>query len=121
MSKINALLAAYAGLMGACGVAAAAGAAHVAGGEKLASVALILLVHASALLALTLRPGRLWLAAGLVMAFGATLFSLDVSLLALRGARLFPMAAPSGGTSLILAWLLVFLAGLAQLRSRTLP
>jgi uncharacterized membrane protein YgdD (TMEM256/DUF423 family) len=50
MSKINPILTAWAGLMGACGVAAAAVAAHAAGAERLASVALILLAHAAALL-----------------------------------------------------------------------
>jgi uncharacterized membrane protein YgdD (TMEM256/DUF423 family) len=145
MSKLANGLTAYSGLMGACGIAAAAAAAHAAGAEKLNSVALILLVHAGALLALINRAsrdarlstgyrasrdarlstgyeraGRFWLAAALVMAFGATLFSLDVTLLTLRGAHLFPMAAPTGGISLILAWLLVFFVGLAQLGSRTL-
>jgi uncharacterized membrane protein YgdD (TMEM256/DUF423 family) len=124
MSRINATLAACAALMGACGVVAAAGAAHAAGAEKLASVALILLVHAAALLALTLREGRLWLAAACVMIFGASLFSVDVSLSVLRGAHLFPFAAPIGGSSLILAWLLGFFAALAELKAKragTLP
>ncbi|MBB4200978.1 hypothetical protein CCR94_12725 [Rhodoblastus sphagnicola] len=115
MSKINATLAAWAGLMGACGVASAAVAAHLAGAEKLSSVALILLAHAAALLALTQRAGRLFLVAAWAMACGATLFSLDVCLFTLRGAHLFPMAAPTGGTILILAWLTVFIAAAAEL------
>jgi uncharacterized membrane protein YgdD (TMEM256/DUF423 family) len=118
MSRINAALAAWAGFMGACGVASAAVAAHAAGAEKMASVALILLAHAAALLALTLRPGRLFSAAALAMALGATLFSLDVALFTLRGAHLFPMAAPSGGVTLILSWLLVFFSAAAELRSK---
>jgi uncharacterized membrane protein YgdD (TMEM256/DUF423 family) len=36
---------------------------------------------------------------------GTLLFSGDVSLRAFAGHRLFPMAAPSGGTILILSWL----------------
>jgi len=114
MGRASAALTAWAGFLGACGVASAAVAAHAAGAEKMASVALILLVHAAALLALTLRPERLFAVAALGMAFGATLFSLDVALLTLRGAHLFPMAAPTGGVTLILSWLLVFFAALRQ-------
>ncbi len=116
MNKTAAAFSACAGLLGACGVAAAAGAAHAANAEKLASVALILLVHAAALLALAPRQGGLWRLAGALMLFGATLFSLDVSLLVLKGARLFPYAAPIGGTTLILAWLAATAAGLSDLR-----
>ena len=112
---------------GACGVAAAAGAAHVPGAEHLNSVALILLVHAAALLGLTARArdsagwgARLWLASALAVAFGAALFSADVALLALRGARLFPMAAPTGGTLMILGWLAGFFAGISR-SSKELP
>jgi len=118
MAKINAALTAWAGLMGACGVAAAAVSAHAAGAAKMADVALVLLVHAAALLALTQRPGRLFAAAACVMALGAALFAADVSLSALRGARLFPMAAPTGGTLLILSWLLVFFFAAGEVRRK---
>ncbi len=122
MQKITDGLSAFAGLMGACGVAAAAAAAHMPGGARLSSVALILLVHAAAVLDVSTRArdsaGRtsLWLAAGLVLAVGAALFSADVTLLTLRGARLFPMAAPTGGVMMILGWLIVGGAGLAGFR-----
>ena len=124
MRKVLDALNAWAGLLGACGVAAAAAAAHLPGADNLRSVALILLVHAAALLGLTARaaentPGaRLWLAAALAIALGAALFSADVALLTLRGARLFPMAAPAGGTILILGWLTACAAGLADLFRR---
>ena len=117
-------LAVLAGLMGACGVAAAAASAHLPGGARLASVAMILLVHAAALLGLTARArdagktARLWLASALVLAVGAALFSVDVALLTLRGARLFPMAAPIGGVTMMAGWLLASLAGLAGLSGR---
>lgn len=124
MSKIKAILArshafltAWAGLMGAGGVAAAAAAAHVRGAQKLFNVALVLLAHAAAILALTMRPGRLATGAAYAMALGATLFSLDVGLLTLRGAHLFPMAAPTGGITLILAWLAVVFVAAAESRS----
>lgn len=124
MQKLLGALDACAGLFGACGIAAAAGAAHVAGGERLQSVALILLVHAAALLGLTSRarngaPGAaMWLASALALCLGAALFSADVALLTLRGARLFPMAAPTGGTIMIFGWLAVFAAGAAGLARR---
>jgi uncharacterized membrane protein YgdD (TMEM256/DUF423 family) len=121
MRKTLDALNAWAGLLGACGVAAAAAAAHLPGGENLRSVALILLVHAAALPGLTARAregsagARLWLAAALAIALGAALFSADVARLTLRGARLFPFAAPLGGTAMILGWLIASAAGLADL------
>jgi uncharacterized membrane protein YgdD (TMEM256/DUF423 family) len=124
MNKALGVLDACAGLFGACGVASAAAAAHLPGGERLNAVALILLAHAAALLAITprARPGeasaRLWLASAVALAVGAALFSSDVALLTLRGARLFPMAAPTGGTILILGWLVAFFAGIAELSRR---
>jgi uncharacterized membrane protein YgdD (TMEM256/DUF423 family) len=131
MGKILGALNACAGLFGACGVAAAAGAAHLAGGEHLNAVALILLAHAAALLGLTQRArdiasdhafgARLWLASALVIALGAGLFAADVTLLTLRGARLFPMAAPTGGTMMILGWLAAFFAGITEISRATLP
>jgi uncharacterized membrane protein YgdD (TMEM256/DUF423 family) len=39
------------------------------------------------------------------------MFSGDIALRAFAGQRLFPFAAPTGGTILILAWLAVALAG----------
>ena len=51
-------------------------------------------------------------------AIGATLFSGDVSLRAFSGHRLFPMAAPTGGTLLILAWLCLAIAAFAGLLKR---
>ncbi|HUO54096.1 MAG TPA: DUF423 domain-containing protein [Rhodoblastus sp.] len=113
-----------AGLFGACGVAAAAAAAHLPGADHLNAVALILLAHAAALLGLTARAResspavKLWLVAALALALGAALFSADVALLTLRGARLFPMAAPTGGTTMILGWLLAGAAGLFDLVRR---
>jgi uncharacterized membrane protein YgdD (TMEM256/DUF423 family) len=44
---------------------------------------------------------------------GPTLFAGDVSARALIGHRLFPMAAPTGGTILIAAWLALAIAALA--------
>ncbi len=125
MQKIIDGLAALAGLMGAGGVAAAAASAHLPGAARLTSVAMILLVHAVAVLQLSSRArecgnnsdalARVWLVSALVLTLGAALFSCDVALLTLRGARLFPMAAPTGGVAMILGWLIASAAGLAGL------
>ena len=45
------------------------------------------------------------LAAGFVMEAGASLFAADLAYHAFAGARLFPFAAPIGGSAMILAWL----------------
>jgi uncharacterized membrane protein YgdD (TMEM256/DUF423 family) len=47
-------------------------------------------------------------------ALGTILFSGDVALRAFAGQRLFPMAAPTGGIILILAWLVLAAAALAK-------
>jgi uncharacterized membrane protein YgdD (TMEM256/DUF423 family) len=45
---------------------------------------------------------------------GTILFSADVTLRAFVGHRLFPMAAPTGGIILILAWLVLAAAAFAK-------
>ena len=105
------ILIVLAGLMGAGGVILAAAGAHVAPGAKVDSAAYMLLFHAAALLgaAALLQQGQLWWPLGLIaligLAFGGFLFSGDVALRTFTGHRLFPMAAPTGGTILIVAWL----------------
>jgi uncharacterized membrane protein YgdD (TMEM256/DUF423 family) len=50
---------------------------------------------------------------------GGALFAGDVSMRAFAGHRLFPMAAPAGGTILIIAWLVLALAAIViMVRSR---
>ena len=101
-----------AGAMGAGGVILAAVSAHLPQGAGLESAAYMLLFHAAAILgvAAILRQGLLWRPlAGLALAawiLGGALFSGDLTLRALAGHRLFPMAAPSGGTLLIAGWIL---------------
>ena len=117
----GAILIALAGLMGAAGVGLAAAAAHSAPGAGLESASSMLLFHAAALvgLAAALDRGVVWRPLGLAGAFGlaagAALFSGDLAARALAQTRLFPTAAPTGGTLMILAWLAVCLAGLAAL------
>jgi uncharacterized membrane protein YgdD (TMEM256/DUF423 family) len=108
---VSIVLIALSGLMGAAGVALMAAAAHSAPGTGLDSAGSLLLVHAAAVLTMTalFERGLLWrplaiaVAAGFVI--GAALFASDVSLRAFAGHRLFPMAAPTGGMTLILSWL----------------
>lgn len=94
-------------LMGAAGVAAAAAAAHGGGGGPLASASLLLLVHAAAILALGSSIGRslTGLVAMTGLAAGSLLFAADMAMRTLGGTALFPMAAPIGGSTAILAWL----------------
>lgn len=100
-------------LMGACGVALAAAAAHGAPGAGLDSAAYLLLFHAVAVLgaASLANQDLLWRPAGLVamagFVAGCGLFAGDVAMRAFAGHRLFPMAAPTGGTLLILSWLVL--------------
>ena len=107
-----------ASLMGGAGVMLAAAAAHAAPGAGLDSAAYLLLFHAVAVLgaaALT-RQGLLWppaaLAAMAGFVLGGVLFAGDVSMRAFAGHRLFPMAAPAGGTILIIAWLVLAVASI---------
>ena len=112
-----AIFVSLAGLMGAGGVILAAAAAHGAANAGVESAAYMLLFHAAAVLAgaALIQQGLFWrrmmfavLAAWIA---GAALFSGDIALRVFAGHRLFPMAAPAGGTILIAAWLL--LAGAA--------
>ena len=84
----------------------------------------LLLFHAVAVLSgvvllqqgLLLRPLVLGVLGGWVL--GSALFAGDIALRVFVGYRLFPMAAPTGGVVLILAWLALAVAAiLALLRS----
>ena len=110
------LLIGLAGLMGAAGVALAAAAAHGGDASRLASASAMLLFHATAILAVValLERGLLRGGIGLVAAFGfviaATLFAGDLTVRQYAGHSLFPYAAPTGGTLMIVSWLTVTLA-----------
>ena len=110
------ILIALAGLMGACGVVLAAGAAHLADASRLGPASSMLLFHATAVLgavALTER-GVLDARIGIVAAFGfviaAALFAGDLTVRQYTGHSLFPMAAPTGGTLLIASWIVLALS-----------
>lgn len=113
-----------AGIMGAAGVALAAAGAHAAAGAGLESAAHLLLLHAVAVLAgaAALRQGLLWppLATIALAAWvlGASLFATDIAMRAFAGQRLFPFAAPAGGTVLIGGWLVLAIAAMVPGRGR---
>jgi uncharacterized membrane protein YgdD (TMEM256/DUF423 family) len=112
-----AALAVYAGLAGAAGVALAAAGAHGNALSDLTPAAQFLLMHAAAALAVVAvatraaHPGAFLLAA-LVLLAGVSLFSGDITVRTFWGHRLFPMAAPIGGSTMILGWLILSAAGL---------
>lgn len=119
------LLLVLAGLMGAAGVVLAAIAAHGKPGAGLDSAALMLLLHAVALIGATAVAdgGRLSRPAGLLARFGwvvgALLFAGDIALRTWTGHRLFPMAAPAGGSLLIASWLVFLVAAIAGRQRKT--
>ena len=113
MQRFVPVLGALAGLMGAAGVALAAASTHTGGGENGQTAATFLVLHAAALLGVTAcaraYADRAALAQALVLAGGAlglatTLFAADLAQRAFAGVRLFPFAAPIGGSLMILAW-----------------
>lgn len=101
-----------AGILGFAGVGAAAMSAHAGSDPRLMSAAaLVCLTHAPALLALGLsgRGGILLRAAGLLLFVGATLFAGDMALREFGHGRLFAMAAPAGGMTMMAGWIVVAL------------
>jgi uncharacterized membrane protein YgdD (TMEM256/DUF423 family) len=93
------------GLCGAAGVARSAAAAH-RGGAFTGTAASFLLMHAPVFLAVGLIGGNRVLRAGAFMLLaGLIVFSGDLLARDFLASRLFPMAAPVGGTLLLAGWL----------------
>lgn len=120
LSQVAALLVIYAGVAGAAGVGLAAAGAHGSELGALTPPAYLLLMHAAAALAIVAVGTRAtqasaFLLAAFILLLGATLFGGAVALRTLTGYRLFPMAAPAGGTTMIVGWLVVSAAGLWEL------
>ena len=113
-----------AALMGAAGVVLAAVSAHLAPGTALDSAAYMLLFHAVGLLSSAalaqqrLLAPRLAGVALLAWVLGAALFAGDIATRAFAGHRLFPLAAPTGGTLLIAGWLVLAAAAAVPLTRR---
>jgi uncharacterized membrane protein YgdD (TMEM256/DUF423 family) len=106
MAPAQRFLACVAALMGAAGVALAAAATHSDGGELGRTAALFLILHAATLIGVCAHRAGPWpTVAGLILAVGAILFAADLSARAFLGGRLFPYAAPIGGTTMIVGWL----------------
>jgi len=107
-----------AALMGAAGVALAAASAHQPDAARLASASAMLLFHASAVLAIASLTERRIIhpRIGLTATYGfiaaAAAFAGDLTLRQYAGHGLFPMAAPTGGTLLIVSWLALAVAAL---------
>ncbi|MFD1197603.1 DUF423 domain-containing protein [Brucella gallinifaecis] len=104
----NPLFGTLAGLCGALAIAAYVGAAH--GTENhLGAIAPILLGHAPALLILSLivPNSRVATIGGAILVAGLILFCGDLYMRDIAGSRLFPMAAPTGGSLMILGWLVI--------------
>lgn len=115
-SRLFRILIVLAGVMGADGVILAAASAHQPDAARLASASSMLLFHATAVLGTVALAEReiIHVRIGLVAAFGfviaTTLFAGDLSLRQFAGHRLFPFAAPTGGTLLIASWLALAVA-----------
>jgi uncharacterized membrane protein YgdD (TMEM256/DUF423 family) len=111
MGRAYRILIALAAIMGADGVILAAASAHQADATRLAAASSMLLFHATAVLAAVslAERGVIHIRIGMTAAFGfilaAALFAGDLTLRHYAGHSLFPMAAPTGGTLLILSWL----------------
>jgi uncharacterized membrane protein YgdD (TMEM256/DUF423 family) len=110
MKRSPLILAGIAALMGAAGVALAAAGVHESGGELAERGALFLLLHAAAALAIAAHArvaialARALVIVGFVMEAGAALFSAELAMRAFTGERIFPFAAPIGGTTMMLSW-----------------
>lgn len=111
-----------AALAGLLGVGLSAAAAHSSGAANLETAARFLLIHAAVLLATValawvgaLHPGVGRLAGWMVVA-GLALFCGDLVMRVVRGAALFPRAAPIGGFALMGGWALIGVAALMRIR-----
>jgi uncharacterized membrane protein YgdD (TMEM256/DUF423 family) len=100
-----------AAIMGADGVILAAASAHLADATRLAAASSMLLFHAIAVLATValceygILHRVIGIAAACGFVFATALFAGDLSLRQFAGHSLFPLAAPTGGTLLIVSWL----------------
>lgn len=110
MKRPPLVLASVAALMGAAGVALAAAGVHLDGGELAERAALFLLLHAAAALGIAAHArvptasARALVIVGFVMEAGAILFSAELAIHIFVGRRIFPFAAPIGGTTMLIAW-----------------
>jgi len=115
-TRLFRILVILAGVMGADGVILAAMAAHQPDATRLAAASSMLLFHATAVLAVVAlaERGVIHRGIGIAAAWGfviaAALFAGDLTLRQYAGHSLFPLAAPTGGTLLIVSWLVLAVA-----------
>lgn len=106
---------AFSGLFGAGGIAAYAAASHIGG--YYTAVAPVLLGNAAALFGffIATKTNIVMRLSGVLIISGVLLFAADIMTRELWSDRLFPYAAPLGGTINILGWLLLFIAAFLPL------
>jgi uncharacterized membrane protein YgdD (TMEM256/DUF423 family) len=110
------ILIVLAAVMGADGIMLAAASAHQPDAARLASASSMLLFHALAVLAAVAlaERGVIHTRIGLAAAWGfviaSALFAGDLTMRQYAGHGLFPMAAPTGGTLLIVSWIALAVA-----------
>ena len=110
------ILIVLAAVMGADGVMLAAAAAHEIDATRLAAASSMLLFHSTAVLAAVALAERgvidvrIGIAAGFGYVIASALFAGDLTMRQYAGHSLFPLAAPTGGTLLILSWLVLAVA-----------
>ena len=115
-SRVARILIGLAGIMGADGVILAAASAHGADAARLGSASSMLLFHACAVMGTValIERGVIHARIGMFAAWGfviaAALFATDLTLRQYADHSLFPFAAPTGGTLLILSWLALAIA-----------
>lgn len=111
---MNRFLVVAGALCGAAGVVLSAMSAHMGGGN-LPTAALFLLVHASVLLFTGMQGNsRAFTISGGLLLIGTVLFAGDLILRDTIGQRLFPMAAPTGGTLMIVGWLAIAVSAIIE-------
>jgi uncharacterized membrane protein YgdD (TMEM256/DUF423 family) len=117
------ILIVLAAVMGADGIMLAAASAHQPDATRLASASSMLLFHALAVLAAVAlaERGVIHIRIGLAAAWGfviaSALFAGDLTMRQYAGHGLFPMAAPTGGTLLIVSWIALAVAAAWPRRS----
>jgi uncharacterized membrane protein YgdD (TMEM256/DUF423 family) len=114
--RVIRILIILAGVMGADGVLLAALSAHQGHATELEAASSMLLFHAPAVLAAValaergMVHGRIGIASAFGFVVASALFAGDLTVRHFAGHRLFPMAAPTGGTLLIVSWLTLAVA-----------
>jgi len=115
-TRLFRILIVLAAIMGADGVMLAAASAHQPDAARLASASSMLLFHALAVLAAVALAERgvidvrIGIVAGWGFVIASALFAGDLTMRQYAGHGLFPMAAPTGGTLLIVSWLALAVA-----------